>query len=436
MASIYFVGPYSPIMCGIATYTNSLTKECSDQKWGVITFNLEKYGAPLRVDIVSDYDHVWYGITGREKFSSLDIQNGLYKLRAKKADSVLWIQHETGIWPNLDRFTTMLSDLNIPKVLTFHTLHFQSHETPCGLRRSQYLMLKKLLPHVDAITVFSYGVYLAVISAFPQYCSKVHIMKHGVHSYPKTKRLNRKEARVKLCDFLLNESELDQNTKEVLMRNRIFTDPDAVLLGQTGFLCQHKNSEALYSVRDNLQKLVPDHRIVAIRIGTAKDKYQKTYAKQLKSGLNSPDTILLETWLPADMLPMAQRAFDLNFYWPEECTQSGVMSHVLGSGAVIAGRDLERVGEMLKDAGQIADTNIDSLTLKIREFVLNPESGEKLEKKAQVYANQYSWPNQVQRHYALSQEVSHKVPALELLSRFGERSLELMNEVPTYASMW
>ena len=48
MASIYFAGPYSPIMCGIATYTNSLTKECADQKWGVITFNLEKYGAPLR----------------------------------------------------------------------------------------------------------------------------------------------------------------------------------------------------------------------------------------------------------------------------------------------------------------------------------------------------------------------------------------------------
>ena len=283
MASIYFAGPYSPIMCGIATYTNSLTKECSDQEWGVITFNLKKYGAPLTDDIVSDHDHVWYGIPGRENFSAMDIQNGLNKLRAKQSDSVLWIQHETGIWPNLDQFTTMLSHLYIPKVLTFHTLHFQSNETPCGLRRAQYLMLKKLLPHVDAITVFSYGVYVAVISAFPQYCSKVHIVKHGVHSCPDTKNLNRKNARVKLCDFLLNESELDQTTKEDLMRNRIFTDPDALLLGQTGFLCHLKNSEALYSVRDRLQKLVPERRIVAVRIGTARDKHQKNYALKLKN---------------------------------------------------------------------------------------------------------------------------------------------------------
>jgi len=436
MASIYFVGPYSPIMCGIATYTNSLTRECTDQMWGAITFDLEKYGGPLAGDSESDPDHVWYGIPNRESYSALAIQKGLRKLRGKENDSVLWFQHESGIWPSLERFITMLRGLDIPKVVTFHTLHFQSNETRCGLRRSQYLMLKKILPHVDAITVFSYGVYLAVISAFPQYCSKVHIMKHGVHSYPKTKRLNRKEARVKFCDFLLNESELDHNTKEALMRNRIFTDPDAVLLGQTGFLCHHKNSETLYSVRDNLQKLVPDRRIVAIRIGTAKDKYQKTYAKQLNSGLNSPDTILLESWLPSDVLPLAQRAFDLNFYWPEECTQSGVISHVLGSGAIIAGRDLEGVGETLKDAGQITDTDIDNLTLKISNYILNPESGPKLEKAAQVYANQYSWPNQVQRHYALTQEVSHEVPSLEFLSGLNEKSLQLLDEMPSYIGMW
>ncbi len=112
------------------------------------------------------------------------------------------------------------------------------------------------------------------------------------------------------------------------------------------------------------------------------------------------------------------------------------MSHVLGSGAVIAGRDLEGVGETLKEAGQITDTNIDNLTLKIRDYILSPESGKKLEKKAEIYANQYSWTNQVQRHYDLTQGITHKIPSSQLLSGFDEHSLDLMNIAPQYVNMF
>ena len=78
----------------------------------------------------------------------------------------------------------MLRALDLPKIVTFHTLHFQSHETIYGLCQNQYEMLYDLLPEVEAITVFSRGVCRAVTTAFPEYSEKVHLMRHGMHQYP------------------------------------------------------------------------------------------------------------------------------------------------------------------------------------------------------------------------------------------------------------
>ena len=44
MASIYFIGTYKPIICGIADYTNFITRECPAESWGVLSFDLEKIG--------------------------------------------------------------------------------------------------------------------------------------------------------------------------------------------------------------------------------------------------------------------------------------------------------------------------------------------------------------------------------------------------------
>jgi len=328
-------------------------------------------------------------------------------------DAILWFQHETAIWADPEMFTSMLQQLNLPKIVTFHTLHFQSNETESGLRKYQYDLLKNLLPHVDAITVFTYGVYRSVVTAFPEYYAKIFVTKHGVHSYPEINKLSHKEARGKLYDFLFYESALDQNDKQALYRQRIFSDPNALLLGQTGFLCPLKHSESLYSVRDNLQQLIPDKRIVAVRIGTAREDSQRIYAQQLRSNIKDSNTFLLETWLPSEMLPLAQRAFDINFYWPDECTQSGVIAHALGAGAIVAGRDLEGVGETLKEAGQIADTDINNLTIKIKHLLLDPELQLRTEQKALKYADEFSWESQARRHYELAEPILRTIPLWE-----------------------
>jgi hypothetical protein len=349
------------------------------------------------------------------------MKNGLKELGVHNDDAVLWFQHEFGIWLNDQAFVKMLRGLDLPKVITFHTLRFQSTETPTGLVKYEYDLLQALLPYVDAITVFSRGVYFAVTTAFPEHRQKVHIIRHGVHSYPAVSRLSRQEAKEALNAFLLYESELDRETKEVLYRQRVFLDPENVILGQTGFLHPIKGSEHLYLARDELQKLIPDRRIVAVRIGIPRRQEDIGHASELRGKQTGEDQFFfLETWLPQRLLPLAQRAFDINYYWPHECTQSGVLTHALGAGATIAGRDLEGVGETLRDAGAMADSDPERLLLKIRDHVLNPLLQYQVEQKALAYARRFSWENQMRLHFQLAEEVLSSVPVMEVSSALVE----------------
>jgi hypothetical protein len=376
----------------------------------VLSFRLDNGELPVVIDDYVATENVWYGIPGPQKFSATVIEDGLRELGSRSDEVVLWFQHEFGIWSNNRAFIKMLRELDLPKVVTFHTLRFQSSETPTGLVKYEYDLLQALLPHVDAITVFSRGVHGAVTSAFPMYRHKVRIIRHGVHSYPTISNLTRQEAKNALNAFLLYESGLNQETKEVLLRQRIFLDPQTIVIGQTGFLHPAKGSDHLYPARDKLQELIPDRRIVAVRIGIPRLEADVDHASEMRLIQNGRDKFLLETWLPDRLLPLAQRAFDINYYWPYECTQSGVLSHALGAGAVIAGRDLEGVGEALKDAGAMTDSDPERLLLKMRDHVLNPWLQFQVEQRALAYASKYSWDNQARLHYQLAQEVLSPVP--------------------------
>ena len=412
MPSICFVGPYPPIVCGIADYTSFVVRESPVSQCGVLSFDLGKYGTPITNQNNKNGDRVWYGIPGRNLFSASAIREGLKELDMPGDDTVLWFQHENGIWPDDKRFIAMLKDLSNPKVVTFHTLHYQSPETPFGLRKKQYQFLERLLLCVDAITVFSHGVYRSVTAAFPEYREQTHVIKHGIHSYPQISSLGHQKAKEELNHFLLNESELDQKTKEILRKQHIFTDPGNILLGQTGFLSPSKNSELLYSVKDQLQRLLPEKSIMAIRIGSPREASQILYAEQLKNRQNGRDKLFLDIWLPQHTLPLAQRAFNINFYWPIECTQSGVLAHALGAGAVIASRDLEGVGETVKAAGGLTDTDLQALIYKMRDLILDPDMQKRTAESALGYVEEFSWRRQSQRHYELVKHILNTKPVL------------------------
>jgi len=343
------------------------------------------------------------------------MMEGLRRLGGSHRDCVLWIQHENAIWPDNEKFVSMLEHLELPKIITFHTLHFESSETAFGLRQNQYDLLAMVLPHVDAITVFSHGVYQAVTTAFPQHRHRVFIIRHGVPFLYLITQLSRREAKQQLRDFLLAQSDLAEESKRELKRQQsIFLDPDTFIIGETGFLCPAKQSELLYTVRDSLQSLAPGRKIVAVRIGSPRDEVQRCYAKRLREMQNNTDKFLFEICLPEDMLSVALRAFDLNFYWPRECSQSGILARAVGVGALVAGRDLEGSGEMLRKAGALVHHRLDSLIEMVAQLVSNPEHACKMEETAFAYASVYSWGNQALRHRELAENVSRRSRDMKL----------------------
>ncbi len=419
MITVCFVGTYPPIMCGIADYTHYIARNGPLGEWRVISFALDE-DTPVSAHQGKPYvPESWHGIPGSEDLTVPVVKRGLETLGCADSDSVVWFQHEFNIWTNSLALMATFRGLDLPKIVTFHTLHFQSAETTSGLCCREYDLLRTLLPHVDAITVFGHGVYHAVTLAFPEHRHKVHVIRHGTHQYSEANRLRRADAKRRLGDYLIGESILDEATRRALDDQRIFTDSDTVIVGQTGFLHPIKGSEYLFPARDRLQELLPDRRVVAMRIGEARQADHRGHVTELHRAQNLKDKYLLELWLPQETLPIAQRAFDVNFYWPSDCTQSGILSHAFGSGALIAGRDLEGVGETLRKAGAIYDTDQDSLLLKIRQVLIDEKLRKEIEQAGIAYAARYSWENQAQRHRELAQSLFPEVPAQAVSSVAG-----------------
>ena len=409
MVTICFAGTYPPLMCGIGDYASFVTRASPPGRWRVLSFR-EDCEVPVAGNGEALDGSVWYGMPGLREYSAPVILDGIKALGLAKEDTVLWFQHEFNIWQDSDAFVTMLRELDLPRVVTFHTLRFQTGETPFGLTREEHELLRDLLPNADAVTVFSKGVHSAVTAAFPEHGHKAHVLVHGVCSYPEVARLSRREAKRAFNDFLVGESDLDAETREALRRERVFTDPDTVVLGQTGFLHPIKGSEFLYPARDGLQELMPRRRVVAMRIGRTRLPDHTDHVYGLRRQHNGKDKFLLETWLPAQMLPLAQRAFDVNYYWPSDCTQSGNITHAFGAGGIVAGRDLEGVGETLKEAGALCDSDPRRLLRKTRDLVLDPDLQGRVQERAVDYAEKYSWENQARRHYGLAERLLPERP--------------------------
>jgi len=404
MPSVSLISPYKPIICGIADYAHFLTREAPPHCWDVLSFDLDKYGVPLSKNQPSATNHVWYGISSRDDFSATSILQGL----KPHANQVLWFQHEFGIWRDNARFVNMLRDLNMPKVVTLHTLHFQSNETRYGLSNEEYSFLHSLLPHADAITVFSDGVYKAVTHAFPEYTDKVHVLRHGTHLYPRFARMSKPEAKARIHEYLVDESGLDKPSKDNLRQQRVFLDPDTVIIGGTGFITASKGTELLYHAQKVLQQMLPKHKIAAVYAGLLREVdhgIDSEFAAEMKVKHNGVGKFFLETYLPGDMLAAMLRAVDIYFYWPSNCTQSGIMAHALGAGATIACRDMEGVGETVKMAGGLTSANFGQLISKIEQAIVDPKLRVEISERALGYAEESSWRNQALRHLELAEQL-------------------------------
>lgn len=418
MAFITIVTPYKPIVCGIADYSHFIVRECPPGSCDVLSFDLDNYGVPLHKEPVKHIHPVHYDIPSRDEFSASSILQGL----RTNEDQVLWFQHEFGIWRKNARFIEMLRDLNNIKVVTLHSLHFQRSETPYGLRRQEFSFLDSLLPHTDAITVFSNGVYDTVTHAFPEYSDKVHLLRHGTHLYPRIASMSKAKAKARIYEYLVDESGLDQASKDNLSQQRVLLDQDKTVIGGVGFITASKGIKLLYEARNRLQQMLPKRKIAAVHVGFLREEdsdIDSKYAAELRAEYNGEGQFFLETYVRGDMLPVLFRALDVYFYWPSDCTQSGILAHALGAGAVIACRDMEGVGETVKMAGGLACSDLEQLIIGLKELILDSKLRDEMSQKAVRYAERFSWANQTMQHFKLAEQlcrskVQRLVPTLPL----------------------
>jgi hypothetical protein len=404
MAFITFITTYKPIICGIADYTEFITRESPTGRWSVLSFNLDNDSLPLSNYQVPLMAPVRYCIPSHENFSASSILEGL---GLYNKDQVLWFQHEFGIWRDDARFIDVLRDLNNIKVVTLHSLHFQSSETPYGLRSSEYSFLRSLLPHTDAITVFSDGVYEAVAHAFPGYSDRVHVLRHGTHLYPKLAGVSRAEAKAMVHEYLACESRLDQASKDSLRQQGVFLDPDTAVIGGTGFISASKGIEPLFHTCNAVQQMLPRRKIAAVYVGFLRqvNSTDSRCAAELRAKYNGTGEFFLETYLPDDMLPILLRALDIYFYWPSDCTQSGIVAHALGAGATITCRDMEGVGETVKMAGGVTSVDFRQLVSRVKQLILDPRLRNELSERVLGYAEEFSWKNQALKHFELAEQL-------------------------------
>jgi len=241
---------------------------------------------------------------------------------------------------------------------------------------------------------------------------------------------------------LLGSSQLDQASKEKLRQERIFLEPETVVMGNAGFISPSKGTDMLYHAHEVLQQMLPGRKIAAVRVGFLREpdnSIDSACAAELRARRNRPGQFFLETYLPRDVLPVLLRALDIYFYWPSDSTQSGIVAHSLGVGATIACRDMEGVGETVKMAGGLACVDFEQAIAGLRELALHPKLRKEMSRRAMRYAEEFSWRSQASRHFGLADQLRRSVvqglvsslPLATSADQTEKPSLAMPGEIPS-----
>ncbi|TRZ53134.1 MAG: hypothetical protein D4S01_01805 [Dehalococcoidia bacterium] len=407
---INFVSTFPPIMCGIGNYTKYLASKMPEGSWGVTSLRLDGF---LKAEESFELD----------KRISYTISLSNPHLPSFLDGAVLWFEHAFGMWgresPSFLKLIEEAKERQKKTIASFHTIHFQSDETPQGIQEKEKRLLEKVLPLIDVLTVFTKGAYQTVAETFPEYKDKVVVLRHGVYLYPE---VNQKEARKKLLSYLIKRTGISQTQKEELKSlYRLFSSDKLILLGNFGFITRDKDPLKLYQLREILQDKLPSYQVIAIYIGMIQQRKDKKMEEslpileRLKSIHDGRKKLFFENYIPESIFPFAFQALDFAVFWCHNATQSGRIAHAQGAGACVVGRNIEGIGETLKLSGLPAADTLEGLAERIKILALKPELKKKAQRSSWRYAQQFSYEVQAQKHLLLEEAVRSggKLPILD-----------------------
>lgn len=409
---ISFISTFPPTLCGIGTYTKYLTRSMPRDKWCVITFQPDEFSICNSEFEIEGDQSIDYWIS---------LENPTLPPHLK--GDILWFQHSFGMWGRVNTHFLKLMEEGRrrgKKVgASFHTIHFQSEETPWGMQEKEVGLLKEALPILDFATVFTQGAYGAVTEAFPQYREKVVVLRHGVHHYP---RVTKDYARQKFFDYLMQRDLIppDEKTRLRIIQKSL-SWKDTVLIGNYGFITPDKDPLQLYELGRLVQEKLPHHKVITLFVGKIQERKDKKrevslpILEELKSIHDGKENLFYEDYIPERVFPYAFRALDFAVFWCENATQSGRMAHAQGTGVSIGGRNREGVGETLKLSGLPAANTLNELAEKIVEVVRDPKLEERMDELSSRYGERYSFLNQARKHLILEEIIRNgkNLPTLD-----------------------
>lgn len=410
---ITFISTYPPIMCGIASYLENIIKRLPEDSWQVISFKL-KTAKNFKILPKRKKELNTHYILPR-----IEPKKVIKKVNKLVNGSVVWIQHEFGIWgkENSSEFVKFVSEIKGKKIVTFHTIHFQSNETAYGLEKIEYDLLESILPFVNVITVFSDGAYLAVCGAFPNFKDKVVVLRHHCKSYLPVAKKNAKEALIK---NLLSLKGIGPELKKQLENlKKIISKKNVKLIGDIGFITPSKGSEIIYLVQKELEKKI-NQRIISMYIGTVRDpadKEKNSYAKKLKSFHDGKKNFFINSYVPEKDLTLYLKAFDAIIFWPNTCTQSGRLSLLQGAGVCGVGKNMEGIGETMKLSALPAVDTYGSLINILARVLTRPDSKKLMVGMARTYARKFRCSVQAKKTLKLANAVKGRKKRILILDR-------------------
>ncbi len=405
--TIINVSTFPPTLCGIGTYSSYLL----GQKWVQFAFNPDSYPSAKNDDLVIPYRGNKVAIDYQET-----LNNPLYFVRKVKelTNPVVIFQHTFSLYKIDDeRFYSLLETLKkqkIPVVLSLHTIHFQTNETPSGLGLKEADLLKKTYPFIESFIIFTDGSYRAIYKHSKKWAKKCVVIRHGVHDKD---------------DFTLNKAKqvLSKYLKESYDGSGVVDDfinvlkaDNQIIFGETGFYSQTKRSDILFRIEDN-QWIRDGGKFTFVYFGSVRNPQDSrlTQTRDLIKSFHNPQArrYVFDIFLPDKVFRAAMKIMT-NIFWPDSCTQSGRLAHAQATCALIIGKDIEGIGETLKMGGYPVFSD---LKTGIDHYIKARAKGENFFdiKKNEKYIDEFNWQRQREKHELLAQAViaGKRLPVLD-----------------------
>jgi glycosyltransferase involved in cell wall biosynthesis len=385
MLKIAYLSSYTPRECGIATFTEDLTKSIDAlnvfEPSAIIGINdlgsTYNYGKEVVMQIDANDERTYHQVADQINDSDFDLVN---------------VQHEFGLFGGDwgDYLLTFLKKLSKPSITTMHTtllpgsMVFQSPESIAAHNK----VVKGIARYSSAITVMTKMAANILRKNYGVPEDKIRIIPHGTPTIP---------------------SMPIELAKEVLCLN------GRIVLSTFGLLSRDKGIHNAIESLPELVKEWPDilyliigatHPQVRLRVG---EKYRNRLVRLVKRLKLENNVKFHNRFLTQVELIQYLQATDVYIcpYVNVDQLSSGTVTYALGAGKAIVSTPFYYATEVLADGRGLLCKfkSPKSITESIRQLLENPEKRASIEKLAYEYGQEMTWPKVASKYASLFKEV-------------------------------